>query len=338
MNLTHNRAIITLMKEIKVQFEDFGRLHAPHDFIQNPLYCLLSRHYKLVICKTPDFLFYGDDGIEHLKYSCIRIFYTGENIRPDFKRCDYAFSCHYLATPQHCQTPLYAFYHKTIDTVKKRQPNSFRDADISLLARRKFCNFLYSNVDAKERIIFLKKLQDYKPVDSGGKVLNNIGYQIDDKHAFLRQYKFTIAFENSSSPGYTTEKIIDAYAANTIPIYRGNPVVTRDFDSRSFINCHDYHSFDEVIERVQEVDNNDALYAQYLQAPIFTEEGTQQCSYDKLLKKFEYIFSRKQIQKVASRLDPLWYSQIRILPVQDFARRLTRRMRKCYTLYVRTFR
>ena len=69
-------------------------------------------------------------------------------------------------------------------------------------------------------------LSQYKLVDSGGRHKNNIGGSIDDKFLFQQQYKFSIAYENSSTPGYTTEKIIQALAAGTSePIYWGNPEI-----------------------------------------------------------------------------------------------------------------
>ena len=44
----------------------------------------------------------------------------------------------------------------------------------------------------------------------------------DDKIAYLRHYKFNICPENSSSYGYTTEKLFEAVTAGCIPIYWGN--------------------------------------------------------------------------------------------------------------------
>jgi len=149
-------------------------------------------------------------------------------------------------------------------------------------------------------------LQKYKKVDSGGKLLNNIGYLVDDKVAFLRQYKFTIAFENSCYPGYTTEKILHAFIADSIPIYWGNPLISRDFSPKSFINCHDYNSFDEVIERVIEVDTNNDLYIEYLTEPPFN--GNRENEYvneDNILRRFEHIFSNNDITLVAKKTDIL---------------------------------
>ena len=67
--------------------------------------------------------------------------------------------------------------------------------------------------------------------------------------------------------GYTTEKLVHAMAAHTIPIYWGNPQVSEDFNPKSFINCHDYSSLEAVIERIIEVDQNESLYRHYLEEP-----------------------------------------------------------------------
>lgn len=83
------------------------------------------------------------------------------------------------------------------------------------LLNRKFCSFVVSNSQFSDplRKRFFERLCKYKKVDSGGRYLNNIGGPVRDKLAFCRGYKFNIAFENSSVDGYTTEKIMEAYAA-----------------------------------------------------------------------------------------------------------------------------
>jgi hypothetical protein len=87
------------------------------------------------------------------------------------------------------------------------------------------------------------------------------------KIAFLSRYKFTIAFENSSYPGYTTEKIYHPMVAGSLPVYWGNPQIHREFNPKSFVNHHDFANEDEVIERIVEIDRNDGLYKKYLQEP-----------------------------------------------------------------------
>ena len=101
-------------------------------------------------------------------------------------------------------------------------------------------------------------------MDCGGKVRNNIGYLVPDKIAFLMDYKFNIAFENESYPGYTTEKLPESFIGNTVPIYWGNPLIDKEFNAGAFINAHEFRNLDQVVEFVVELDRNDLLYRKYL--------------------------------------------------------------------------
>ena len=149
--------------------------------------------------------------------------------------------------------------------------------------KSKFCNFLYTAnafPDVPTRIGFCKLLMRYKHIDAPGNLLNNMR-SIDTmpriyatqktweaKLSFLKDYKFTIAFENRTSSVYVSEKIDHAFAVGSIPIYWGNPNITDYYNPAAFINCRDYANFDEVIERVIEIDNNPTLYKEYINAPL----------------------------------------------------------------------
>ena len=41
----------------------------------------------------------------------------------------------------------------------------------------------------------------------------------------IAEFRFNLAFENSQSPGYVTEKVYDGLSAGTIPVYWGAPDV-----------------------------------------------------------------------------------------------------------------
>lgn len=288
---------------IKINFTGFWHQNTPEVIQQhNPLFNLLARRFELEISDSPDFLIYScfgsDFGYDYLRYDCVRIFYTGENVRPDFSECDYAFSFDYPVSDRNYRLPLYGLDWQ-LDRLRE-----VKNIDRIMQEKSGFCNFVYSNDLAKERIEFFHKLNNYKKVDSGGKVLNNIGHPVGDKLQFMKNYKFSIAFENESYPGYTTEKILHAMIARTIPIYWGNPLVGRDFNTRAFINCHDYNSFDEVIERVIEIDSNDELYREYLSEPGFANGIDNEFINDEnILDRFEQIFSNKEIRPVASKKD-----------------------------------
>jgi len=258
-------------KTIKINFCSFGiRFNIEDNFIINAL----KKRYDIVISEQPDFLFYSVFDEDSTPYeNCIKIFYTDENITPAFNDCDYAigfdhiqFEDRYLRFPFNAQ-----LLHPGI-----QDRTSFSDD----LAKRMFCNFVYSNSTSGEgtklRMEFCEQLAKYKHVDCPGRVLNNMSGSILDrddmnweagKIEFLKDYKFTIAFENSSTIGYTTEKMVQPLLANSIPIYWGNPGITREFNPKAFINCNDYNSFEEVIEKIKELDSNDELYMEMLKQP-----------------------------------------------------------------------
>ena len=71
---------------------------------------------------------------------------------------------------------------------------------------------------------------------------------------FLKPYKFNIAFENRSLPGYTTEKIFEPMLARCLPIYWGNPLINEEFNPRSLLNAADYHDDDALIGKVRELE------------------------------------------------------------------------------------
>jgi hypothetical protein len=142
------------------------------------------------------------------------------------------------------------------------------------LKDKKFCNFIVSSSwgEPIREKVFLK-LNDYKKVDSGGKLFNNINIPTTgrgwdhDKLDFMKSYKFSLVFENSSVPGYTTEKILHAFYAQTIPIYWGSPTIASDFNTNSFINVHDFGSMSEVMYFIQKLDEDEDLYNRFLNSP-----------------------------------------------------------------------
>lgn len=66
------------------------------------------------------------------------------------------------------------------------------------------------------------------------------GYQPFENRAdgFL-PYSHSVVIENSSDPGYFTEKLIDCLLCGTVPIYWGDPDIGRHFDLGGIIACRD---------------------------------------------------------------------------------------------------
>jgi hypothetical protein len=168
---------------------------------------------------------------------------------------------------------------------------SCRETRRLLLPKKEhFCASIYSNENAKERLWFSMHYRSTNP----SKVRNNLGYRVGDKIEFLRKYKFNIAFENESYPGYTSEKLPETFAANSVPVYCGNPLIEREFNREALVNLHDFRSLTEVVDAIVELDRNDALYRQYLAAPVFPNERTTEfIDPQRILDRFETIFNTK---------------------------------------------
>lgn len=264
------------MRTIKVKFSGFwGKFSEENNFIID----ILRRHFNVIISDKPEYLFYSVFSKDFLNYDCVRIFYTGENLCPDFNLCDYGigfsyldFGDRYIRFPQYLVSD-YSYYLKDnykndLELAKSKHIITDGDSD----RQKGFCSFVYSNSDADPfREKFYNALSNYKKVDSGGRFNNNVGGPVEDKLEFQKNYKFSIAFENSSTTGYTTEKIVQSFAAKTIPIYWGNPEIGREFNEGAFINCHRFSSIDEIIKYIVEIDNNLDEYNEIMSQKAFCD-------------------------------------------------------------------
>ena len=115
---------------------------------------------------------------------------------------------------------------------------------------------------------------------------------------FIKDYKFVISFENSSWPGYTTEKLIEPMFADTIPIYWGNPQVGIDFNTKSFVNVNDFPSYEAAINHIIELDKNDEQYLAMAMQPWFNNnEVPAAMQGESLLQFFEYILEDSKTKK-----------------------------------------
>ena len=227
-----------------------------------------------------DYVFYSNFETEHhaLGPDVIRIMITGENICPDFNACDYAISSEHLAySDRHFRVPVYVLYGKTAELGHR---SKFSEKD--LLQKTQFCNFIYSNSKLAHPIRedFFRALDSRIPVISAGRFLQNDGSlskQANDldwhssKLKFQHRFRFTIAIENSESPGYITEKLTDAFLARTIPIYWGDPCVSEEFNPQAFIDLRSYENVSAAIDDIIRVDQNPERMLEILNAPGFKD-------------------------------------------------------------------
>lgn len=269
------------MKSININFADFW---PGFNVEENFIVSFLRERYIVNISSNPDYIFYSVFGSKHLNYDCVKIFYTGENESPNFNLCDYAIGFDPISFgDRYCRFPYFCFdqYSNQVQLALHKHESA------NLNPKTGFCTFVVSNPLASEcRTRFFDLLSKYKKVDSGGKVMNNVGGQVLNKYEFLSSRKFNIAFENTSHPGYCTEKIVEAFAAGTVPIYWGDPEIGSIFNKDAFVNVQDYPSFEKVIEEIIRIDNDDDLYLRMLGTPAFIDGELGYSQFPERLKDF----------------------------------------------------
>lgn len=260
----------------------------------------LSKKYNIVLSDDPDYILCSVFGNEFLRYSCIKILFIGENIVPDFNLYDYALGFQEITyDDRYLRFPLAFIYPPLIQKAQDKHLNLHEEA----LLNRDFCSFVVTNPDCSLRVNFFDLLNEHKFVASAGKVRNNVGEIApggESKHEFIKKYKFNIAFENSSSPYYATEKLFNAFAAQTIPIYWGDPRIKEWVNPKAMINVSDFSSFQEAIEYILYVDSNPSLYLEMIHQKVFFVENMQDIFEKRLEAFFDNIFSQ-DLQKAKRR-------------------------------------
>ena len=265
---------------------------------------ILRERYELKISDHPDFLIAAPSAnpFSYMKYDCVKIFYSGEPLAPDFNVFDYAIGFDYIQfldandENRYYRYPL-CFYFK--DEVERHSHGlTYSQAKEALQRKKYFCNFIYGHHSAHgEREAIFEALQKYKRVESAGSFLNNMpGGGIvpfsDEKLKFLRLCKFTIACESICYPGFITEKIVDPICADSVPIYYGNPMVEREFNPDAMIFLGSFSSLEEGVERVIEIDQDDELYLKMLMTPKLISENYLDNLYNGLREFLFRIFDQ----------------------------------------------
>jgi hypothetical protein len=288
------------MRTVRVAFSDFWRPFRPERW---PVLRALEDAFRFEICVDPrdaDLLMCGPFGTRHRSYRGTKVFYTAETWPYRRSEFDYTIGYEMLDHPSHLRLPLFAWLLIGDELEGRVWPKP----DLEEWRRRpNFCNFVYSNPGTPTRNEFFRALSRRRHVVAPGAVLNNAAPIPDGARAledwrtpkieYQRGFRFTIAFESLQRDGYTSEKLVDALTAGTIPIYWGNPKVADDIDTSSFIDAEDFDSLDELAEYVLAVDDDDSLAQPYLESRDFLARPTE--AWRQAIKEFfEPILERDE--------------------------------------------
>ena len=287
-----------MMKTVKIKFAGKWEGITPeHNSI---CYWLKKNGYDIQVTDDADYVIcdvLGKYHYEYCRYPQVRIFECGENVTPDFNLVDYAISRYPIAFGDR------NFYYPGCTMAGShwhKLPQKDRNYPDDVLKEKPYFANLVAGHDSEHnhRSIFFEKLSAYKRVESAGGLLYNMpdGMQVnwldDSKTDFQRKSKFTICFESTAHEGFITEKITDAFYADTIPIYYGSSSVKDIFNPDAFINVADYESFDAVVEKVKELDQNDEKYLAMLRQPILVDPDYPRRLDEELEKYILHIFEQ----------------------------------------------
>lgn len=284
-------------KTIKVKYVGFWNGFDPTKVVFTNI---ILQNYNVVECDDPDYILcscFGDeDYYEYCKYDQVRIMFSGENYIPDFNLIDYAVSTYPIAfQDRHFQFPLcFEDYNGRFASLIQKK----RNYDKSIVNQKDlFANFIVSHEsESGLREEFFTLLNEYKRVESVGTYMNNqkdnFVVDLSSKPELQKRCKFTLCFESTKHEGFVTEKITDAFFADTIPVYYGSRDVKKYFNEEAFIYCSGRDDFENTIKRVIEIDQNDDLFLDMLKKPIFNDKKLSSCINEQLTVFINHIFNQ----------------------------------------------
>jgi len=227
-----------------------------------------------------DIIIYSCYAQQHKAYSPkskIKVFITCENERPNYEECTYSLSFDFDDYGgRNIRLPLWFMQFDWYNKGGFTNPefilplDKIDDNEFIKTPKTEFCIFMNNNL-FPNRVECINKLGKYKPISCFGKPFGNWTYGELDKYEKFSRFRFSICFENAISPvgGYYTEKLLHAKLAGTVPLYYTDDKVSKDFNTKSFLNLNDYKSMDDFVAHVIEIDQDDEKYKEIASEPLF---------------------------------------------------------------------
>jgi len=169
-------------------------------------------------------------------------------------------SRHYIEKVNECKRFEFVFTHdkRLLESVSNAYETPFGT------------NWMASDVDAinpplpKNKLLsYMGALHENPPVGSGHALRNEIAgfclergdvdcygkgiYWIENVRESLEGYAFTVAVENCQQDYYFTEKLINCFLMDTVPIYRGCSGIGRYFDQRGIFQFDTFEQFKQIV-------------------------------------------------------------------------------------------
>ena len=128
--------------------------------------------------------------------------------------------------------------------------------------------FVSSRFNHSHRLEYLQELMEHLQVHSFGKLFNNRRIEGDmgrqTKLEISADYAFNLAFENSISTDYVTEKFFDPLVAGSVPVYLGAPNIDQFAPGEhSYINAANFKPA-ELAKYLRALSQDESRYMDYL--------------------------------------------------------------------------
>ena len=222
--------------------------------------CVLAGFEAIVDLNDPDITvcscFNGGENPK-INEDTTRLLYLGENVRPDYSYVDYSLTFDFSSyCGKNIYTPLWILRsNKYAISGSDYEPYDKNDLESAKTINSGVNSIAYiGNNSTAMRIEAISELR-------------KLGFQIDEygshtrpvdsKKRVLKNYRYSLCFENSYTPGYTTEKIIDSFVSGTIPIYWGGA-------PKDIFNENAYFSFCPFLSVNDNTKNFNSWHQQHL--------------------------------------------------------------------------
>ena len=318
-------------KRIKLAFIGFELM----PFEKEAWINLIRTKFDIVIDqKDPDFVIVTPQGdrFEYLQYKCPRIFWTAEPMLPNFALFDYIIGFDDILFPdangvnRYFQLP-YALFVIFAQGFFQKPPLS------QIPNKSRFCSYVYGHHSANgEREAIFKEMEKIDRVDSAGTYLNNMPNHVycnrgdmNQKLDLLGACEFDIACESVPYPGFLTEKIVHCFMKGTIPIYVGDPHVTKWFNEKSFIRISGMEDIGQAMLRIRDLHDNDERRKQMLSEPMFADDFDP-IKYQRMFEDWLFAIlsqERKSAFRRVRAFEPVFYER-ELIELNSFYKKMAK--------------
>lgn len=220
--------------------------------------------------------------------SCLRIWFTGENVRPPVERDFDAFLSFDLDSfgGRNYYFPLiYLSLNPYINNSQKRLGIEYKSQNLlepRSMQGKKIPNSICIIAGKHPiRTAVVQEFTKYFHVDVFGGLANAA---VKEKYSIARNYEYMFCLENDLYPGYVTEKLVEAYVCETVPLYWGSTEGNPYLNDKSFLNLRDYKDIAAWASHVSRISEQE--YIEIYKEPLLRSGPPIEDQLSKLFQSF----------------------------------------------------